>query len=126
MSMKRFPLLYGAVLGVVLAMSPAIAGNRDFMLINDTRSIIDGVWISTTDDNVWHATNGFSPLNPGDSTSILFDVNDANSVCTLQLRVHLKNSDASVEWDKGFNFCQLHKIKLWFNYDTYTYRVTYY
>jgi hypothetical protein len=126
MSMKRFSLLYGVGLGIVLAVSPANAGNRDFMLINDTRSIIDGVWVSTSDDNIWHATNGFKPLNPGDSTSIVFDVNDASSVCVLQLKVHLQTSDASVEWDKGFDFCQLHKIRVWFNYDTYTYRVTYY
>ncbi len=62
--MKSFPLLYGVGLGIVLAVSPAIAGNRDFTLINDTRSVIDGVWVSTSDDNVWHVTNGFKPLDP--------------------------------------------------------------
>jgi|SRR5579863_8479842 len=124
--MKRFPLLHGVALGVVLAGSPAFAGNRDFTLINDTRSIIDQVFVSTSDDNKWHATNGFKPLNPGDSAAILFDVNDKNSACKLQLKVHLQNSGASVEWDDGFNFCQLHKIKVWYNYDNQAYRVTYY
>ena len=124
--MKSFPLLYGVGLGIVLAVSPAIAGNRDFTLINDTRSVIDGVWVSTSDDNVWHVTNGFKPLDPGDSSSIVFVVNDARSPCILQLKVHLQNSGASVEWDKGFNFCKLHKIKVWYNYDNDAYRVTYY
>jgi hypothetical protein len=124
--MKRFSLLNGVSLGMLLAVSPAIAGNRDFTLINDTRSIIDQVYISTSDDNNWHRTNGFKPLNPGESASISFDVNDKNSVCNLQLKVHLKNSGAAVEWDDGFNFCQLHKIKVWYNYDNQVYRVTYY
>ena len=95
--MKRLPLLYAIGLGIVLAMTPAIAGNRDFMLINDTRSIIDGVWVSTSDDNVWHVTNDFKALKPGQSSAILFDVNDEKSPCVLQLKVHLQNSDASVE-----------------------------
>ena len=124
--MKRFSLLNGVSLGILLAVSPAVAGNRDFTLINDTRSIIDQVYISTSDDNNWHRTNGFKPLNPGESASISFDVNDKNSVCNLQLKVHLKNNGAAVEWDDGFNFCQLHKIKVWYNYDNQVYRVTYY
>jgi hypothetical protein len=124
--MKRLPLLFGVGLGTVLAVSPATAGNRDFTLINDTRSVIDQVAISTADDNKWHLTNGFKPIKPGESTSILFDVNDQNSVCTLQLRVHLQNSGANIEWDDGFNFCQLHKVKVWYNYDNDAYRATYY
>jgi hypothetical protein len=124
--MNRFSLLYGIGLGVGLAMSPAIAGNRDFTLINDTRSIIDQVGISTADDNKWHRIDGFKPLNPGESVSISFDVNAQNSPCTLQLKIHLQNSGATVEWDDGFNFCQLHKVKVWYNYDTDVYRVTYY
>ncbi len=126
MSMKRLPLLYGVGLVTVLAVNPASAGNRDFTLINDTRSIIDQVMISTSDDNRWHPTNGFKALKPGESSSILFDVNDQNSPCTLQLKIHLQNSGATVEWDQGFNFCQLHKIKVWYNYDNDAYRVTYY
>ena len=123
--MKRLPDLYWAGVGIVLAASPAIAGNRDFTLINDTRSIIDQVWVSTSDDNKWHATNDFRSLRPGQSTSIEFDVNNQNSPCILQLRIHL-NTGSSVEWDKGFNFCQLHKIKVWYNYDHGAYSVTYY
>ena len=124
--MKRFCGLFGVGVGIGLGVSPAIAGNRDFTLINDTRSIIDQVWISTSDDNKWHATNDFKSLRPGQSTSIMFDVNDKNSPCILQLRIHLENSGASVEWDKGFNFCQLHKIKVWYNYDHEAYSVLYY
>jgi len=119
-------LPYGVGLGIVLAVSPAVAGNRDFTLINDTRSIIDRVMISTSEDNQWHPTQGFKPLKPGESESILFDVNDQNAPCTLQLKIHLQNSGANVEWDEGFNFCQLHKIKVWYNYDGDVYRVTYY
>lgn len=124
--MKRFSPLCAIGLGIALAASPAVAGNRDFTLINDTRSIIDGVWISTSDDNTWHATGGFKALKPGESASILFNVNDATSACVLQLKIHLANTGASVEWDNGFNFCQLHKIKVWYNYDNSVYRVTYY
>lgn len=124
--MNRFSLLYGIGLGVGLVVNPAIAGNRDFTLINDTRSIIDAVGISTADDNKWHVIDGLTPLKPGDSTSITFNVNDKNSPCTLQLKIHLKASNATVEWDDGFNFCQLHKIKVWYNYDNDVYRVTYY
>jgi hypothetical protein len=65
--MKISPLLCGVGLGTVLAVSPAIAGNRNFTLINDTRSIIDGVWISMSGDNIWHATTGFEPIFPGGS-----------------------------------------------------------
>lgn len=126
--MRRLALLYGVGLGIGtgLAASPATAGNRDFTLINDTRSIIDQVSISTSDDNKWHPTGGFKALKPGDSAAITFDVNDKNSACVLQLKIHLQNSGATVEWDDGFNFCQLHKIKVWYNYDTDAYRVTYY
>jgi hypothetical protein len=124
--MKHLPFLCGVAFGIVSAVSPAIAGNRDFTLINDTRSTIDQVLISTADDNKWHPTNGFKALKPGDSASIIFDVNDKNSVCNLQLKIHLQNSGSTVEWDDGFNFCQLHKIKVWYNYDTDAYRVTYY
>jgi hypothetical protein len=87
--MKISPLLCGVGLGTVLAVSPAIAGNRNFTLINDTRSIIDGVWISMSGDNIWHATTDFGPISPGESTPIKFNVNDVNSPCILQLRVHL-------------------------------------
>jgi hypothetical protein len=126
--MTRFSLLYGVglAIGIGLAVSPATAGNRDFTLINDTRSIIDQVAVSTSDDNKWHPTNGFKPLKPGDSVTISFDVNDKSSACTLQLKIHLQNSGASIEWDDGFNFCQLHKIKVWYNYDHDAYSVTYY
>jgi hypothetical protein len=126
MSMKRFPLLFGIGLGIILAISPAIAGNRDFTLTNDTRSVIDGVWVSTSDDNMWHVTHGFKSLRPGESASITFDVNDAKSPCVLQLRIHLEELEAAIAWDKGFNFCELHKIKVWYNYDNQAYRVTYY
>jgi hypothetical protein len=119
-------LLHGVGLGIVLAASPAIAGNRNFTLINDTRNTIDGVWISTSDDNTWHATTGLEPIDPGSSASIVFAINDVTSPCILQLRVHLQNVGASIEWDKGFNFCQLHKVKVWYNYDDDSYHVTYY
>jgi hypothetical protein len=124
--MKHLPLLYSVGLVIVLAMSPAMAGNRDFTLINDTRSTIDQVSISTTEDNKWHPISGLDPLKPGDSASVTFDVNDKSSARSLQLKVHLQNSGANVEWDDGFNFCQLHKIKVWYNYDNDVYRVTYY
>jgi hypothetical protein len=124
--MKPFPGLYGVGVAIVLGVSPTIAGNRDFTLINDTRSIIDQVWISTSDDNKWHGTNDFRPIKPGQSTSVMFDVNNQNSPCILQLKIHLVNVGASVEWDKGFNFCRLHKIKVWYNYDHEAYSVTYY
>src|SRR5271154_2165159 len=100
--MKCSPLLYGVGLWMVLATNSVIAGNRDFTLINDTRSIIDGVWVSTSDDNIWHVTHDFRSLSPGQSTSIEFDVNDAKSPCILQLKVHLRNLGALVEWDDGF------------------------
>ena len=126
MSMKRLPLLYGVGFAVASAASPAVAGNRDFTLINDTRSVIDQVAISTSDDNKWHITGGFKPLRPGASTSIGFDVNDKNSECTLQLKVHIRDIGSSIEWDKGFNFCQLHKVKVWYNYEHHAYSVVYY
>ena len=126
--MRRLAVLYGVglAMGIGLAVSPATAGNRDFTLVNDTRSIIDQVGISTADDNKWHLIGGFKPLKPGDSVSVQFDVNDKSSACTLQLKIHLQNSGANIEWDDGFNFCNLHKIKVWYNYDNDAYRVTYY
>jgi len=124
--MNRIAFLWGVGLVAGLAVNPAVAGNRDFTLINDTRSIIDKVAISTADDNKWHLIDGLNPLKPGDSASITFNVNDNNSPCTLQLKIHLQNSGSTVEWDDGFNFCQLHKIKVWYNYDNDVYRVTYY
>jgi hypothetical protein len=124
--MTRFCLLYGVGLEIAVAAVPAIAGNRDFTLINDTRSVIDQVSISTSDDNRWHPTNSFKPLRPGESESIEFDVNDKDSPCILQLRVHVRDIGGSIEWDKGFNFCQLHKVKVWYNYERRTYSVTYY
>ena len=124
--MKCFPLMYGVGLAIALAASPAIAGNRDFTLINDTRSVIDQVSVSTSEDNKWHPANGFKPLRPGQSASIEFDVNDKNSPCTLQLKVHIQDIGANIEWDKGFDFCQLHKIKVWYNYAHRAYSVSYY
>jgi hypothetical protein len=126
MSMKRLPLVYGVGLWIALAAAPAIAGNRDFTLINDTRSVIDQVSISTSDDNRWHPTDDFKPLRPGESVSIGFDVNAKNSACVLQLKVHIRDIESSIEWDRGFNFCQLHKVKVWYNYDHRAYSVTYY
>jgi hypothetical protein len=123
--MKPRSLLYSLALGIALTAGPALAGNRDFTLINDTRSTIDRIYVSTSDDNNWHATSGFKPLAPGDSAAIAFNTNDKSSACTLQLRVHFQNTGASIEWDDGFNFCQLHKIKVWYNYDNSVYRVTY-
>ena len=104
-----------AVLPLAIALFSAGAGaqttgNRDFTLVNLSKFDIDKVSTSTATADVWTVLRN-SSVPAGNSAEFKFD---NAGTCVLQLRIDLTDG-RYVEWDQGFDFCNLDTVTVTYN-----------
>ena len=100
---------------MVAAASPAVAGEQDFVLVNNTGYAVEEVYVSPTRVADWQEdVLGADMLPDGSRVTITFDRSEDS--CLWDLKVVYEDTEA-VEWP-SFNLCEISVITISYDEDT--------
>lgn len=103
----RFKMLLGA--GLVMAATPALAEQWDFVLVNKTGKTIKLVEVATAGSGDWkkdlrdEEIRGEWNIKPGADYTVHFDKDE--KVCKYDVRLTLDGEDTPLVWP-GFDTCK--------------------
>ena len=104
-----------AALLACLAAAPAMAGQQDFVLVNQTGYTIQQVYVSPSDTRSWEEdVLGDDVLMDGDRGTIRFD--RAEDTCIWDLKAVYEDGETA-EW-QGFDLCEVSVVAISYDEDT--------
>ena len=110
-----FKYAIGAAAFVMVGASPALAGEQDFVLVNDTGYAMNEVYVSPTRVEAWQEdVLGEYQLANGDRRTIRF--NRAEEDCLWDMKVVYDDGE-TVVWP-AFNLCEISVISITYNEDS--------
>ena len=109
-------LAAAALIGCALA-TPAVAGQQDFVLLNDTGYTIEEVYVSPSRAQTWEEdVLGRDVLADGTRTKIRFDRSEDS--CLWDLKAVYEDGETA-EW-QGFNLCEVSVVAISYDEETGT------
>lgn len=122
--MKRY--VFAAALGMTAASSawmasPALAGVRNFTILNATDQVITAAAVSSPQLDEWFLLSG-PQIGPNEKERVHVGPHDLEGYCQVQLKIQFADGSTHM-WSDGFNMCDVNDVKIEYDSNNQQYSV---